>query len=109
MCLCGGGPEIGGGGRAGGGAGVPELAGSGGGGVAAHQQVTPVQVSVLKFTRLLRNCQAQSSLQAAYTHCSALIVGFRRAQDNLGRGGGGRSGSEGSRSMPGAETQHNRW
>lgn len=58
-------------------AGAPELAGRGLGGVAGDQQVAPVQVPVLKLTRLLCYCQAQSSLQAASTCCSAVMEKWR--------------------------------
>ncbi len=42
----------------------PEPTGSGLVAVPANQQVAPVQVAVLKLTRLLSNCQAQRSLHA---------------------------------------------
>ena len=44
--------------------GRPEPTGSSLVAVPAHQQVAPVQVAVLKLTRLLSNCQAQCRLHA---------------------------------------------
>ena len=44
---------------------IPQLAGNSFVAVPAHQQVSPMQIPVLKLTRLLCHCQAQGRLQAA--------------------------------------------
>ncbi len=46
--------------------GVPEFAGGASVAVPLHQQVAPVQVSVLKLTSFLGHCQAQRSLQTSH-------------------------------------------